>query len=88
MLSIEYLINLKDLDYYRQIAEHFEVLEKEGEIVEYMTIVERVYEARGLEKGREAGKLEVARKLLKKGFSVDEVAEVTDLPRSEIQSNR
>lgn len=89
MLAIEYLINLKDLDYTKQMAKHFKSLETEGKIV-YKTIAERVY-GRAFKKaykaeGKAEGKLEVAKKLFIKGFSIDDIAEVTDLPRSKIEA--
>jgi len=102
MLSIEYLMNLRDPDYTQQMLIHFEALEKEGKIVEYATIAERGYMARGVEKGREEGrargreegrargreegKLEVARTLLKSGFTVDQVVQFTGLSCPEIES--
>ena len=89
MLSIEYLINLRDFDYSKQMIEHFSSLEKEGKVV-YTTIAERVYTAKGREEGREEGltkgKLEVAANLLKKGFPIDQVIEVTGLARAEIET--
>jgi predicted transposase/invertase (TIGR01784 family) len=38
----------------------------------------------GKEKGREEGKIEVAKNLLKAGVSVDLIAESTGLPKAEI----
>lgn len=82
MLAIEYLMNLKDPDYTKLMSEHFATLEKEGKIMEYITIAERVYTA----KGREEGKLEVARNMLKNGLAIDDVVKYTDLPRAEIEA--
>lgn len=97
MLSIEYLINLKDHDYARQMAGHFKMLEKEGHVVEYVTIAERVYKAEGWEKGRvegmekgreegiEEGKLEVALTMLRSGVPMDDIVKYTGISRDEVQ---
>lgn len=85
MMSIEYLINLRDSDYTQQMLKYFETLEKEGKIVEYTTIAERGYMARGVEEGRKEGKLEVAANMLKNGLPVEDVVKFTNLSRSEIE---
>jgi predicted transposase/invertase (TIGR01784 family) len=40
----------------------------------------------GIAQGRSEGYVEVARNMLRKGFSIDSVAECTTLPRSEVES--
>ena len=40
----------------------------------------------GKKEGIEEGKLDVARNLFKKGFDVDEIAEVTEMPRNKLQN--
>ena len=82
MLAIEYLMNLKDPDYAKLMSDHFKTLEKEGKIVEYVTIAERV----GKAEGHEEGKLEVAHNMLKNGLSIDDVVKYTNLPRSMIEA--
>lgn len=39
----------------------------------------------GIKEGEKQGKLAVAKKLLKKGISIDEIAEITELPKEEIK---
>ena len=56
LLAVDYLINLKNETYIKEIVEHIESLEmKKGEREMYVSIFERVYTARGEEKGRMEG---------------------------------
>jgi predicted transposase/invertase (TIGR01784 family) len=49
----------------------------------YQSIFEQVYTARGEEKGRHEGIIEVARNLLDKGLAVEEVIKYTDLSKEQ-----
>jgi hypothetical protein len=83
LLAIHYLINLKNEDYAKQYATHMETLNMKKEDREmYVDVLERVYTARGEEKGR----MDVARKMLNKGLTVEKVVEYTDLPREEVET--
>jgi hypothetical protein len=89
LAAMEYLMSLKDEDYARQYVEHMASLTesmKRGEENMYKSVFERVYTAKGMEKGIAQGRTEVARNMLRKGFSIDSVVECTTLPRREVES--
>lgn len=46
--------------------------------------VERYFTNKGREEGNENGKLDVAENMLKKGFPIEEIIELTGLPKEEI----
>ena len=68
-----------------QIVVHIESLEMKKEEREmYVSIFERVYTARGEEKGRMEERAEIVRKMLRKGFSANDILECTSMPREEL----
>ncbi|GHV26811.1 hypothetical protein FACS1894167_00770 [Synergistales bacterium] len=92
LLAAEYLLSLDDKNYAKQMVTHLESLVKsknEEERIMYASIFERVYTEQGMEKGMEKGRLEgqteVARNMLNKGFSIDNVLECTALHREEVE---
>ena len=52
----------------------------------YVSIFERVYTARGEEKGRMEERAEIVRKMLRKGFSANDILECTGMPNEELDT--
>ena len=82
--ATNYLINLTDEDYARQMVNYIDNLKlKERDREMYVSIFERVYTARGIEKGREEGRgegrKEIAKNLLSDGIAPEVVARNTGL---------
>jgi hypothetical protein len=80
LLAVEYLMHLDSQDYIDQFTAHIESLVKnfeEGEKEMYVSAFEKVYTKKGYK--------EVARNMLSRGFSVEEVVECTTLPREEVE---
>jgi predicted transposase YdaD len=89
LLFLERFLYLKDEQLVRQYTEYRDQLSKEGKIV-FIPIGEekaaREIEERGIEKGIEKGKLEVARNMLANGFEPDIIAKNADLPIDKIRT--
>jgi predicted transposase/invertase (TIGR01784 family) len=89
LLFIERLLYLKDKQLEIQYIEYRNQLNREGKIV-FIPMGEREaareIEQRGIEKGIEKGKLEVARNLLANGVSPDVIAKSAGLPLDQIKS--
>jgi hypothetical protein len=91
LLAINYLMNMEDEDYVKQFVAHVESLNmKEEDRKMYVSMFERVYTARGKEEGRVEGSMEgrmdVAKNMLNKGFSVNDILDCTSLPREKIET--
>ena len=71
-----------DVEYSREKGkkEGEEIGEKRGK-----KIGEEIGEKRGKEIGRKENSMVIAKKLLKKGNSIEEIAEITELPKEEIE---
>jgi len=61
---------------------------KEEDKEMYVSMFERGYTAIGKEEGRMEGRLEIAKKLLKRNRPIDEIMEDTTLTREEIEELR
>jgi hypothetical protein len=88
LLAIDYLINLKDEVYAKDMVEHIESLAlKEEEREMYVSIFERVYTARGKEEGRVEGRVEeraeIVRNMRNEGYSMEDILKCTRLSREE-----
>jgi hypothetical protein len=80
LLAVNYLLNLKDENRAKEMVAHIESLKMSEEDKEmYVSIFERVY----TEKGRVDERIEIAKNMLNKGFSVDDILECTRMPREE-----
>jgi predicted transposase/invertase (TIGR01784 family) len=87
LLAVNYLINLKDKSYAQQFVTHMESLRMNEEDREmYVSVFERVYTARGEEKGRIEERVELAKSLLNDGVSVEKIVQYTKLARDEIET--
>jgi predicted transposase/invertase (TIGR01784 family) len=88
LLFIERIVNMRDEMLITQYREILEQENKEGRAM-YVPLLLRdsaaEIEQRGIEKGREEGKLEVARKLLARGISPDIIAESAGVSLEQIQ---
>jgi predicted transposase/invertase (TIGR01784 family) len=85
--AIEYLIHLTDEDYKRQMVKHVENLKmSEEDRKMYQSIFEQVYTARGEEKGRQEGIIEVAKNLLANGVSPEIIAKSSGLSVDDIRT--
>ena len=97
LLAIDYLMSLKNETYVKELLTHIGSLKMKEEDKEmYVSMFERGYTAIGREEGRLEGRLEgylegrmeIARKLLSVGDSIDKIIAVTGLAREEIEKLR
>jgi predicted transposase YdaD len=89
LLFLERAMNLKDRKLERKYTEYRDQLSKEGKIV-YIPLGERELareiEQRGMSKGKEEARVEIARNFLTNGVSPDIIAQSTGLPIERIRS--
>jgi DNA-directed RNA polymerase specialized sigma24 family protein len=96
VLILDWLMTLSD-DLARQFLLDFDRFEKEETVMPYVTSVERMHREdalqEGLQKGRQEGEqtgreklLEVVRRLLARGESIQEVADITGLSPETVKS--
>jgi predicted transposase/invertase (TIGR01784 family) len=87
-LFTERIVNMKDKELMGQFEEFMEQRNKEGKTM-YIPMLLRdsaaEIERRGMDKGIEKGKLEVARNLLARGDSPDAVSKIAGLPQEKIR---
>ena len=89
LLAVDYLIKLKNETYVKEMLAHIGSLKMKEEDKEmYVSMFERGYTAIGKEEGRIEGRMEIAKKLLKRNRPVDEIMEDTTLTREEIENLR
>ena len=99
LLAADYLINLKNEAYVKEMLAHMGSLKmKEEEREMYVSMFERGYTAKGKEEGRMEGRMEgrvegsveeraeIARNMLSKGFSANDILECTRMPREELDT--
>ncbi|MDR1651363.1 MAG: hypothetical protein LBR87_06225 [Synergistaceae bacterium] len=84
LLFAQRIISLKDENLKSEYVGYLEQLDREGKIV-YVSIAEEYYTKKGIEKGIEEGRLEVARNLLARGVSLDIIAESAGLSPEKIR---
>jgi hypothetical protein len=86
LLAVDYLMNLKDEVYIKEILTHIESLKmmKEEDREMYISMFERGY----TEKGRMEGRAEIVKNMLNEGLSVDDVIKYTRLTREGIEELR
>jgi hypothetical protein len=85
LLAIDYLINLKDEVYVKEMLTHIGSLKMKEEDKEmYVSMFERGYKAIGKEQGRMEERAEIVRTMLSKGFSANDILECTRMPREEL----
>jgi len=83
LLAIDYLINLKNETYVKEIIAHIDSLKmKEEEREMYVSMFERGYTAIG----KEEGLREVAKNMLRDGLPLEKITQYTNLPREEVEA--
>jgi len=93
LLAIDYLINLKNETYVKEMLVHISSLKMKEEDKEmYVSMFERGYKEEGRIEGRMEGRIEgrmeIAKKLLQRNRPIDEIIEDTTLTREEIENLR